>query len=110
MMTPYGRDKIDTIKEVVALYYGIDLSVMRAKTREGLAVRARHVAMYFVDKELRGVYSQLSLANEFSRHYATFIHACKQIALYVETEEQLRVEIARLTEMLSQKGIKGIAP
>ncbi len=92
---------IDTIKEVVCTFYGLDSSRLLERTRKREVVVARQMSMYLAKK-----YTSLSLAGIGDvlgkKDHATVLHACKTITEQVGVDKKLRSDLEEIEQRIQQ--------
>lgn len=90
---------LDSIKEVVANYYGLTVKQIDSKNRTRIIVNARHISMYLVRKHLDMSYSQIG--NEFGgRDHSTVISACDKIESFLKKDSSYEVAIAEIEKKI----------
>lgn len=91
---------IQTIQNAVARCFDIPADSLRAKTRIGRVVTARHVAIY-LSRELTSS-SLVQIGGKFGgRDHSTVLHSCRKIARECATDASLARKIENLREELS---------
>lgn len=86
---------LDSIKEIVATYYGLTVKQIDSKNRTRIIVNARHISMYLVRKHLDLPYSQIG--NEFGgRDHSTVISAYDKIEDLLKSDNGYKVAIAEI--------------
>ncbi len=103
MVREREKEKItaDYIIEIVALNYKLTIDDLTSKKRSQNIVYPRQIAMYLCRKILD--MPLLKIGGKFGgRDHSTVIHACEKIAEEIESNEELRKELAAL-----EKRIKG---
>ena len=90
---------IDSIKEAVCGYYGLDVSRLLERTRKREVVVARQMSMYLAKK-----YTSLSLAGIGDilgkKDHATVLHACKTISEQVGVDKKLRSDLEEIEQRI----------
>ena len=90
---------IDTIKEAVCGYYGLDTSRLLERTRKREVVVARQMSMYLAKK-----YTSLSLAGIGDvlgkKDHATVLHACKTITEQIGVDKKLRSDLEEIEQRI----------
>lgn len=90
---------LDSIKEIVANYYGLTVKQIDSKNRTRIIVNARHISMYLVRKHLDMSYSQIG--NEFGgRDHSTVISACDKIESFLKKDSSYEVAIAEIEKKI----------
>ena len=92
---------LETIKEAVCGFYGMDAARLVVRSRKREIVLARQISMYLAKK-----YTSLSLAGIGDalgkKDHATVLHACKTIAEQIGVDKALHADMEEI-EMLIQK-------
>ncbi|MFC7292434.1 chromosomal replication initiator protein DnaA [Hirschia litorea] len=91
--------KIDTIKDVVAKFYGITKADLDAASRRRNLAQPRQVAMYFC-RELTTCSYPLIGFNFGKRDHTTVIYACRKVLERKEEEPDLHEELAKLQHQI----------
>ena len=90
---------IDSIKEAVCGYYGLETSRLLERTRKREVVVARQMSMYLAKK-----YTALSLAGIGDvlgkKDHATVLHACKTISEQVGVDKKLRSDLEEIEQRI----------
>ena len=90
---------IDSIKEAVCGYYGLETSRLLERTRKREVVVARQMSMYLAKK-----YTTLSLAGIGDvlgkKDHATVLHACKTISEQVGVDKKLRSDLEEIEQRI----------
>ncbi|MBD3391869.1 MAG: chromosomal replication initiator protein DnaA [Chitinivibrionales bacterium] len=87
------------IQKEVASYFGISANQLSAHTRKRDVTVPRSIAMYLCKKWTKQSLRTIGL--DFGgRDYSTVIHACKKIEAEIETDRQLRQDIAQLEKTI----------
>ena len=90
---------IDSIKEAVCGYYGLETSRLLERTRKREVVVARQMSMYLATK-----YTTLSLAGIGDvlgkKDHATVLHACKTISEQVGVDKKLRSDLEEIEQRI----------
>ena len=90
---------IDSIKEAVCGYYGLETSRLLERTRKREVVVARQLSMYLAKK-----YTTLSLAGIGDvlgkKDHATVLHACKTISEQVGVDKKLRSDLEEIEQRI----------
>lgn len=91
---------IEYINKVVGDYFGLEVEVLKSKTRKREIVQARQIAMYF-SKQM----TKSSLANIGvhcgGKDHATVLHACRTVNNLAETDKQFKAYLDDLEKKLS---------
>ncbi len=92
---------VDTIKEAVCGFYGLETSRLLERTRKRDVVQARQMSMYLAKK-----YTSLSLAGIGDvlgkKDHATVLHACKTITEQIAVDKKLRGELEEIEQRVQQ--------
>ncbi len=96
LVKPVSKEiNVETIKNVVAEYFNIDVVAMQAKSRKRNIVNARQIAMYFC-KELTNLsYSAIGAAIGRKDH-ATVVHACRTVANMIDTDAKFKNDLTNI--------------
>lgn len=90
---------LDSIKDVVATYYGLTVKQIDSKNRTRIIVNARHISMYLVRKHLDLSYSQIG--KEFGgRDHSTIISAYDKIESFLKTDTSYQVAISEIEKKI----------
>lgn len=90
---------LDSIKDIVANYYGLTVKQIDSKNRTRIIVNARHISMYLVRKHLDMSYSQIG--NEFGgRDHSTVISACDKIEGFLKKDSSYEVAITEIEKKI----------
>lgn len=90
---------LDSIKEVVATYYGLTTKQIDSKNRTRIIVNARHISMYLVRKHLDMSYSQIG--EEFGgRDHSTIINAYDKIEALLKKDNSYNIAINEIEKKL----------
>lgn len=90
---------LDSIKEIVANYYGLTVKQIDSKNRTRIIVNARHISMYLVRKHLDMSYSQIG--NAFGgRDHSTVISACDKIESFLKKDSSYEVAITDIEKKI----------
>ena len=88
------------IKKVVAAHYGITVADIDSADRRQTIARPRHIA-YYLCRELTDM-SFPKIAEAFARDYKTVHHGYTKTKNDLEKDEQLRKDIAQMTEIIQE--------
>ena len=91
---------IADVQEEVAAFYGIDPALLRAPTRLGEIVKARHIAMVICMEMLPLSGRAISLG--FDRHRTTGIYVRREVGFRLEWDAAFRREFAAARERVRQ--------
>jgi len=91
--------KIDTVKDVVAKFYGITKADMDSSCRRRNLAQPRQIAMYFC-RELTTCSYPLIGSKFGKRDHTTVIYACRKVTKRMKDEPDLSEEIAKLKRMI----------
>lgn len=91
--------KIDTIKDVVAKFYGVTKADLDAASRRRNLAQPRQVAMYFC-RELTTCSYPLIGFNFGKRDHTTVIYACRKVLERKDEEPDLADELAKLQHQI----------
>lgn len=91
--------KIDTIKDVVAKFYGVTKADLDAASRRRNLAQPRQVAMYFC-RELTNCSYPLIGFNFGKRDHTTVIYACRKVVERLDEEPELADELAKLQRQI----------
>lgn len=94
---------IEGIQKVVADYFNIKVSDLRAKKRNISVVRPRQIAMFLI-REFTG--HSLPEIGEFfgGKDHTTVLHACNKIAVQKEKDVEMRIVLEKLSNLLKKEG------
>jgi len=93
---------IDAIQTIVAEYFGIDVELLKAKTRKRKVVQARQISMYFA-KELTK-HSLKSIGLHFGgRDHSTVIHSIQTVNNLTETDPKFRKYVDDIKSKLNMQ-------
>jgi len=88
---------IEDIQKIVALHFGININLLREKTRKQEVVIPRQIAMYLV-KELTN-YSLKSIGLHFGgRDHSTVLHAINTVNVMMEQDEHMHETVKTLRQ------------
>lgn len=90
---------LDSIKEVVANYYGLTTKQIDSKNRTKIIVNARHISMYLVRKHLDMSYSQIGEAFG-GRDHSTIISAYDKIETLISKDKGYNLAISEIESKL----------
>jgi chromosomal replication initiation ATPase DnaA len=94
---------IEKIIQIVAAYYGITPSQLRARSRAHVYCWPRHVAVYFARNHTRFSLHALALRFGYENH-GTVLHAVERIKTALEINDRgARQEIDELSAILNSK-------
>ncbi len=91
--------KIDTIKDVVAKYYGVTKADLDSASRRRNLAQPRQIAMYFC-RELTTCSYPLIGFNFGKRDHTTVIYACRKVQERIDLESELGDEIVKLQRQI----------
>ncbi len=91
--------KIDTIKDVVAKFYGVTKADLDAASRRRNLAQPRQIAMYFC-RELTTCSYPLIGFNFGKRDHTTVIYACRKVQERMDDEPELAEEITKLQRQI----------
>lgn len=98
LVKPVQKDiNVDTIKNVVATYFNIDVDAMQSKSRKRNIVNARQTAMYFCKEKTNLSYSAIG-ASIGRKDHATVVHACKTVSNLLETDQKFKKDIDKIRQ------------
>lgn len=81
---------IDSIQNMVAEYFKVDILDLKGQTRKRDVVQARQISMYFAKKYTKN--SLKSIGDFFGgRDHATVIHSCRTVENLMETDRKFKV-------------------
>lgn len=90
---------LDSIKDIVANYYGLTVKQIDSKNRTRIIVNARHISMYLVRKHLDLSYSQIG--KEFGgRDHSTIISAYDKIESFIKSDSSYRLAITEIEKKI----------
>jgi len=87
------------IVEVVAQFYGVDISELMGPCRSKGLVKPRQMAMYLMRQETSASLPQIG-ATLGGRDHTTILHGHNKIAAAADEDDQVRREVATLKELL----------
>lgn len=91
----------EQIMKTVADHYDVRLVEMTSKRRTAAITMPRQVAMYLCRSLTPS--SLPNIGNAFGKTHATILHACRLVQRKMETDSDLRQDIAHLTRVLEKK-------
>ncbi len=91
---------IDTIIDCTCQAFDVDRKELLSKSRKANIALSRQVAMYLAQKHTRLSTTKIGFAIG-RRNHATVIHACQNISARLQSEEQLRQQVADLEQQLT---------
>ncbi|MBZ0166363.1 MAG: chromosomal replication initiator protein DnaA, partial [Candidatus Omnitrophica bacterium] len=92
---------VEMIQKVVAQFFAVTLTDLRAHKRNKNIVLARQVAMY-LSRNLAQM-SFPEIGNAFGgKDHTTVLHSCKKITAAIEKDEDLKTSILKLTTQLKR--------
>ena len=86
---------IDSIKEAVCGYYGLETSRLLERTRKREVVVARQMSMKYTTLSLAGIGDVLG-----KKDHATVLHACKTISEQVGVDKKLRSDLEEIEQRI----------
>jgi chromosomal replication initiator protein len=94
------RINIDSIQEVVASFYNINIHDLKSKKRPRFIALPRQVAMYLSRKYTD--YSLPEIGKQFGgRDHTTVIHAYRKIEDNINKDDSLRISVSKIEEQIS---------
>ncbi len=91
--------KIDTVKDLVAKFYGVTKADLDAASRRRNLAQPRQIAMYFC-RELTTCSYPLIGFNFGKRDHTTVIYACRKVQERLDTEPDLHDELTKLKRQI----------
>ena len=95
-----GEVSIDYIQKFVANFYGIDIDLLKSKTRKREVVQARQIAMYFAKSMTKSSLATIGL-HCGGKDHATVLHACRTVNNLMDTDKRFRGYIEDLKKKIS---------
>ena len=94
---------IDKIQRIVAEYFNLKVSDLRAKTRSQSIVFPRQIAMYLIRSMTSHSFPEIG---EYfgGRDHTTVLHAFNKLKIAVDKNHQTRRVVAELEDMLKKGG------
>lgn len=90
------------IKEVVARYYGMDVSCFDMnRIRKKELVKVRQVSMFLIAKNIK--VSLVDIGKHFGKDHSTVIHARRTIENYLSWDKDLQREVSELENAIRVK-------
>lgn len=90
---------LDSIKDLVATYYGLTVKQIDSKNRTRIIVNARHISMYLVRKHLDLSYSQIGKSFG-GRDHSTVISAYDKISDKIKTDSSYQLAISEIEKKM----------
>ncbi len=91
--------KVTEIFKSVAAFYGLEVSILKASTREKGIVLPRQVAIYLIRRLTEMPYKDIGLCFRGKNH-STIMHACRKIKKGIEGNKEIREAVEEiLTEL-----------
>lgn len=109
----YQTRVADFIKEIVAQYFGKTMAVYDEPGRKREALHVKHVAMYFIMKNTKGI--SLAKTGAMFRNgntlkpydHATVLHAVNKLKSYLAWDKVTKKQLEELEQIISHKGLAG---
>ncbi len=92
---------VDKIQRAVAEYYDVRMADMASKRRPANIAGPRQIAMYLARELTDSSFSDIG-GSFGGRDHGTVIHACKQVALKMKKDDELRKQILLLENLVKQ--------
>jgi chromosomal replication initiator protein len=96
---PQGRVSLEGILDVAALYFGVSVADLTGRGRSARIALQRQVVMYVMREETGASLPQIGRALG-GRDHTTVIHGCERVARHIESDPNLRRQVAELREQL----------
>jgi chromosomal replication initiator protein len=84
----------EAVISLVARHFGLRTRQLHSRSRSPRIATPRQIAIYLLRRHCGLSYPEIG--RRFGRHHTTAIHACRQIARRLETDERLRSETRHL--------------
>jgi chromosomal replication initiator protein len=97
----YTTNSIAKIIDVVAKYYGLEVSMLKGKMKKKEITDARSIAMYLCKFMTDETYQRIGLELG-GRNHSTVIHSCDKIEEELKTNLRLQEEIKILKEKICE--------
>jgi hypothetical protein len=94
--------QIEFTKKIIAKYYDLDADLcFNTKRRDRELITAKHVAIYFVNKNIK--ITSVELGKVFGCGHATILHAIKKVDNLKTYDKELRNQIDEIDRLLTYK-------
>ncbi|AQQ70400.1 Chromosomal replication initiator protein DnaA [Limihaloglobus sulfuriphilus] len=91
---------ISDVIKIVAEYYNVKLTDLQSKSRSQSISLPRQVSMYLARKHTRSSLEEIG-GHLGGRDHTTVMHACNKIKMCKENDEELNLQIQKLSEMIA---------
>lgn len=85
---------MDEIVEIICLYYKIEPSLLKSKSRKKEIVKARSICYFFIKKNMKLSYE--SIGNYFGKDHGTIINGVNKVEFEYQLYEECRDEIREI--------------
>jgi len=99
LLPPQGRLSLERILDVAARYFGVGVTDLTGRCRSARVALQRQIVMYIMREETGASLPQIGQALG-GRDHTTVIHGCERVARQVESDPNLRRQVAELRDQL----------
>ena len=94
---------ISFIKAVVAAFYQLPGTIYQTRSRKGVIIQAKHMAMYLVNKNTK--ITVVDLGEKFGYDHSNVTYILSKYEKHLEWDKVLQKEVAELQTILTLKGL-----